>query len=115
VRTSEPAVRTLAASMIKVCDSIQCGAALTAMRSMMGIAPALPILRPRRSRTHSGLERPGRHGPGVVVVVVVVIVVGLFDYDHDHDHDHDNDNDNEPGISVTTSVLIAPGPHSPEA
>jgi len=44
-------------------------------------------------------------GPGVVVVVVVVvvIVVGLFDYDND------NDNDNVPGISVTTSVLIAPG------
>ena len=39
---------------------------------------------------------------GVVVVVVVVIVVGLFDYDND------NDNDNVPGISVTTSVLIAP-------
>jgi len=36
----------------------------------------------------------------VVVVVVVVIVVGLFDYD--------NDNDSVPGISVTTSVLIAP-------
>jgi hypothetical protein len=30
-------------------------------------------------------------------------VVGLFDYDND------NDNDNVPGISVTTSVLIAPG------
>jgi len=40
------------------------------------------------------------HGPGVVVVVVVVI--GLFDYD--------NDNENVPGISVTTSVLIAPHP-----
>ena len=40
------------------------------------------------------------HGPGVVVVVV--IVVGLFDYDND------NDNDSVPGISVTTSVLIAP-------
>jgi len=34
------------------------------------------------------------HGPGVVVV----IVIGLFDYD----------NDNVPGISVATSVLIAP-------
>ena len=50
------------------------------------------------------------HGPGVVVVVVVVIVivivivVGLFDYDNDND----NDNDNVPGISVATSVLIAP-------
>ncbi|WP_295432235.1 hypothetical protein, partial [uncultured Thiodictyon sp.] len=33
-----------------------------------------------------------------------VIVVGLFDYDNDND----NDNDNVPGISVTTSVLIAP-------
>jgi hypothetical protein len=30
-------------------------------------------------------------------------VVGLFDYDND------NDNDSVPGISVTTSVLIAPG------
>ncbi|WP_295436931.1 hypothetical protein, partial [uncultured Thiodictyon sp.] len=30
------------------------------------------------------------------------IVVGLFDYDND------NDNDSVPGISVTTSVLIAP-------
>ena len=33
-----------------------------------------------------------------------MIVVGLFDYDNDHD----NDNDSVPGISVTTSVLIAP-------
>jgi len=31
-------------------------------------------------------------------------VVGLFDYDND------NDNDSVPGISVTTSVLIAPSP-----
>ena len=30
-------------------------------------------------------------------------MVGLFDYDND------NDNDNVPGISVTTSVPIAPG------
>ncbi|WP_295436710.1 hypothetical protein, partial [uncultured Thiodictyon sp.] len=33
----------------------------------------------------------------------VVVVVGLLDYDND------NDNDNVSGISVTTSVLIAPG------
>jgi len=33
-------------------------------------------------------------------------VVGLFDYDNDNDND--NDNDSVPGISVTTSVLIAP-------
>ena len=47
---------------------------------------------------HSGPYRAtGRsRGPGVVVV----IVVGLFDYD--------NDNASVPGISVTTSVLIAP-------
>jgi len=32
-------------------------------------------------------------------------VVGLFDYDNDND----NDNDSVPGISVTTSVLIALG------
>ena len=35
---------------------------------------------------------------------MVVVVVGLFDYDHDND----NDNDSVPGISVTTSVQIAP-------
>jgi hypothetical protein len=43
-------------------------------------------------------------------------VVGLFDYDTDNDTDtdtdndtdNDNDNDSVPGISVTTSVLIAP-------
>jgi len=39
-----------------------------------------------------------------------VIVVGWFDCDYDYDYDYDNDNDNDsvPGISVTTSVLIAP-------
>jgi hypothetical protein len=49
-----------------------------------------------KSRIDTLTERS--HGPSVVVVVVVV--VGLFD--------NDNDNDNVPGISVTTSVLIAP-------
>jgi len=39
-------------------------------------------------------------------------LVGLFDYDTDNDND--NDNDSVPGISVTTSVLIAPGESLPE-
>jgi len=38
-------------------------------------------------------------------------VVGLFDYDNDNDND--NDNDSVPGISVTTSALIAPAPRAP--
>ncbi|WP_295432851.1 hypothetical protein [uncultured Thiodictyon sp.] len=36
-------------------------------------------------------------------------MVGLFDCDYDYDYDNDNDNDRVPGISVTTSALIAPG------
>jgi hypothetical protein len=40
------------------------------------------------------------HAPGVVVVVVIE--------QSDHDNDNDNDQDSVPGISVTTSVLIAP-------
>ncbi len=42
-------------------------------------------------------------GVVIVIVIVIVIVVGLFDYDND------NDNESSPfGISVTTSVWIAP-------
>jgi hypothetical protein len=43
------------------------------------------------------------HGSGVVVVVVIVIEQS--DHDHDHDHDHESLPD---GISVTTSVPLAP-------
>jgi hypothetical protein len=41
--------------------------------------------------------------PGLGVVVVVVVVIEQSD----HDNDNDNDQDSIPGISVTTSVLIA--------
>jgi hypothetical protein len=43
------------------------------------------------------------HEPGVVVVVIVVVIE-----QSDNDNDNDNDPHSVPGISVTTSVLIAP-------
>ncbi|WP_295437459.1 hypothetical protein, partial [uncultured Thiodictyon sp.] len=38
-----------------------------------------------------------------------VVVVVIEQSDHDNDNDNDNDQDSVPGISVNTSVLIAPG------
>ncbi|WP_295428909.1 hypothetical protein, partial [uncultured Thiodictyon sp.] len=43
-----------------------------------------------------------------------VVVVVIEQSDHDNDNDNDNDQDSVPGISVTTSVLIAPDPGIPE-
>ncbi len=58
-----------------------------------------------RGAIRTGVDAPA-HEPGVVIVVVIVI--------EESDYDCDNDNDNEgaaDGISVTTSVPIAP--HGP--
>ena len=65
------------------------------------------------SHAERGNERARRdfHGNlrelGVVIVIVIVIVVVIEQSDNDYDNDNDNEGSPD-GISVTTSVPIAP-------